>query len=188
MQDSKIIFVTSNKGKAREYERILDRKISLCPLELLEIQAIEVEEVVTDKVSRAYDKLKKPVFIEDTGLYLEGMNGLPGALIKHFLERLSLQEICDLVKNERRALAKTCVAYQDGSSSVCFSGEIRGSITAKPRGAGGFGWDAIFVPEGQEKTFAEMSEEEKSLISMRAIAGKKFKQFLSSQITPIGAE
>lgn len=181
MKATKICFVSSNRDKAREYQSILGLDVVLCPMELIEIQSVEIEEVAADKALRAHDQVKSPIFIEDTGLYFKGMNGLPGALIKHFLERLTLQEICDLISDEREAIAKTCIAYKDSNQSVCFLGEIKGAIADSPRGADGFGWDAIFVPEGQEKTFAEMTKEEKNLVSMRAIAGKKFREFLSGQ-------
>ena len=70
--------------------------------------------------------------------------------------------------SDRRALAKTVIATYDGQTLPrIFVGEVEGSIATAPAGTGGFGWDNIFIPKGAEKTFAEMSPEEKDTYSMR---------------------
>jgi len=68
---------------------------------------------------------------------------------------------------ERKATATCVVAYYDGANLISGRGEVAGSIAADPRGAGGFGWDSVFVPEGGSRTFAEMSGEEKDRVSHR---------------------
>ena len=162
--------VTQSEGKLREFERILKRKLELCWLDLPEIQAIEVEEVVTHKVKQAYEAWGKPVMIEDTGLYIDAWNGLPGALIKWFVNTVGGNGICHMMSafSNRRALAKTVIATYDGQTTPrIFVGEVEGTIAHAPAGTGGFGWDAIFIPTGAKKTFAEMSPEEKDTYSMR---------------------
>jgi len=162
--------VTQSEGKLREFERILNRKLELYRLDLPEIQTIDVEEVVTHKVKHAYQELGTPVMIEETGLYFDAWNGLPGALIKWFVTTIGGDGICAMMHEfpDRRALAKTVIATYDGQTLPrIFVGEVEGSIATAPAGTGGFGWDNIFIPKGAEKTFAEMSPEEKDTYSMR---------------------
>jgi len=173
-----MIFATGNHQKLKEFEKILGIKLNHSDLDLDEIQSIEVEEVAKHKAKQAYDLLKEPVIIEDTGLYFEELNGLPGALVKFFVKKLTLEKICSLVKENRKAKAMTCIAYFDGENLKTFIGETKGKIAEEPRGTNGFGWDPIFIPEGYDKTFAELTDEEKTSKFMRKEAIKKLKEFL----------
>ncbi len=174
---SNLVFITSNQNKLEEFIRLMDRSIERVYIDLPEIQSVEVEKVVREKASLAYRQIGYPLFVEDSGLYFNALNGLPGALIKSFIERLSLLEICNLIQDDRKAIAETCLAYtSNGKDIEIYQGIIRGSIARKPKGKNGFGWDAIFIPEGHKKTFAEMSKEEKDKISMRKIACDAFRQ------------
>jgi non-canonical purine NTP pyrophosphatase (RdgB/HAM1 family) len=163
------IFVTGSANKVTEAERVLQVKLEHCQLDLPEIQAVDIEDVVSYKAKYAYKILdKKPVMIEDTGLYFEAWNGLPGALIRWFLERIGDTGICKMMLEfpNRNAWAKTAVATYDGKLNI-FYGEVRGSIAKTPAGDGGFGWDSLFIPTGSTKTFAEMVPKEKDRYSMR---------------------
>jgi non-canonical purine NTP pyrophosphatase (RdgB/HAM1 family) len=165
-------FVTQSLDKLNEAERILGMKLDRYDLELPEIQSIDVEEVITYKAKYAYNALgRKPVMVEDTGLYIEAWNGLPGALIKWFIKSVGTTGICSMLHefHDRRARAKTVVATYDGQLQI-FPGEIHGRVASAPTGEGGFGWDKIFVPEGASRTFAEMSPSEKDSYSMRRLA------------------
>lgn len=153
-------------------------KLNHSDLDIDEIQSVEVEEVARHKAKQAYELLKEPVIVEDTGLYFEELNGLPGALIKFFVKKLTLEQICSLVKENRRAKAVTCIAYFDGEEVRFFIGETEGEIAEEPRGTNGFGWDPIFIPKGYERTFAELTDEEKTSKFMRKEAIKKLKDFL----------
>jgi XTP/dITP diphosphohydrolase len=174
---NKIYFVTSNKNKLREFEEILGFSINNIALDLDEIQAIEVEKVVKHKVKQAFEKVKKPVIAEDTGLYIESLNGLPGALGKFFDKTIGYSRLCKLVHGNRKALAKTVIGYFDGLKYRDFVGKIEGSIAKEAKGDNNFGWDIIFIPKGFNITLAQMSSEEKNKISMRKIALEKFKEF-----------
>ncbi|MDD4531241.1 MAG: RdgB/HAM1 family non-canonical purine NTP pyrophosphatase [Candidatus Pacebacteria bacterium] len=176
-----MIFVTGNHQKLKEFEEILGVKLNHSDLDLEEIQSVSVEEVAGYKARQAYNFLKEPVIVEDTGLCFEGLNGLPGALIKHFVKKLSLDKICSLLGEDRKARAVTCICYFDGEEIKTFVGETEGDIADKPRGTNGFGWDPIFIPEGYEKTFAELSDEEKTSKFMRKEAIKKLKAFLDKE-------
>ncbi len=170
-----MIFVTGNHQKLKEFEAILGIKLDHAELDLEEIQSVDVEEVVKHKAKQAYDVLKEALIVEDTGLYFDELNGLPGAFIKFFLKKLSLQQICSLIKENRKARAVTCVAYFDGEELKVYKGETRGEIAEEPRGSTNFGWDPIFIPEGTNRTFAEISFEEKQYSSMRKKAVEKLR-------------
>jgi non-canonical purine NTP pyrophosphatase (RdgB/HAM1 family) len=166
-------FVTQSSGKLAEVERILGQDLDHYDLDLPEVQSVEVTNVVIFKVRWAYDELRKPVMIEDTGLYIEAWDGLPGALVKWFVQRVGDSGICRMMKDysNRRAVAETVVATYDGRGDpVTFSGRIEGSIADTPKGLGGFGWDRVFIPSDLEKTFGEMSGHEKDKYSMRCRA------------------
>ena len=174
-----LYFVTSSKDKVKEAENILGFEIDKVQLDIKEIQTIEVEEVVEDKAKRAFAQTKKPVMVEDTGFYIEAWKGFPGALIKWILKTLGSEGLCQALKdNNRVVVAKTCICLYNGKEAKIFNGEIKGTMPEKPKGEGGFGWDSIFQPEGHNKTFAEMTQEEKDSMSMRKIAFSKMKEFL----------
>ncbi len=163
------LFVSSNAGKVREIEAILGFPIEQLDLDLPEIQALDVALVARDKALKAHAAAGRTVFVEDTGLYLDHLGGLPGALVRWFLATIGPQGICDLLPEgaDRSATARTAIALCDGGTVELLIGETSGTITSAPRGGGGFGWDAVFVPEGAEKTFAEMSQSKRDKFSMR---------------------
>ena len=162
-------FITGNKGKVREFEQILEVKLDNESLELDEIQSTDVAEVTLHKVRQAYEMLKRPVLVEDTGLYIEDINGFPGALIKFYMRDVGCAGIC-AYHQLSHARAETVIGYHNGDEIQLFKGVIRGSISTRPLGGNGFGWDTIFIPEGHSRTFAQMTSEEKNAISMRRIA------------------
>jgi non-canonical purine NTP pyrophosphatase (RdgB/HAM1 family) len=173
-----MIFATGNHQKLKEFEAILGIKLNHSDLDLDEIQSVDVEEVAIHKAQQAYEILKEPVIVEDTGLYFEELNGLPGALIKFFVKKLTLNQICSLIKENRKAKAVTCIAFFDGKELKTFKGETKGEISIEPRGTNGFGWDSIFVPEGYSQTFAEITSEEKEDKFMRKEAIKLLKAYI----------
>jgi XTP/dITP diphosphohydrolase len=165
----RLIFVTSNAGKVREVEAILGSPVEQLDLDIPEIQSLAVEDVVRQKALTAFAEVGRPVMVEDTGLYLEALGGLPGALVRWFLATIGPQGICDLLPPNfaRRAVARTAVACCDGERVDLCIGETRGLIVPAPAGEGGFGWDPIFQPEGAPGTFAQMDQAEKNRYSMR---------------------
>ena len=174
-----LYFLTSNDDKLKEVEAILGLPINKISLDLNEIQTLEVAEVVKDKAKRAFEQIKKPVFIEDTGLYITALNGFPGALYKWVFKTIGNDGICQmLLGKNREAIAKTCVGLYDGQQMNLFMGEIRGTISEKPLGTFGFGWDPIFIPSGFDQTFAELGLEIKNKVSMRRLALSRLKEFL----------
>ncbi len=174
-------FITSNRNKFDEAAALLRGvRLRMKSLELREIQSISVRDVVKEKAMEAYRVVGMPLLVEDTGLYIESLNGFPGALVKWVLESIGREGVCRITGRNRSAYAETCICYTDGKTVKVFSGRAYGKIAVKPRGRSGFGWDPIFVPEGHKTTFAEMRMEEKNRISHRSRAFHSFRRYASS--------
>ena len=172
-----LIFVTGNVNKLREANLILETKLNTKNIDLIEIQSLDIEEVAKYKVKEAYNILNKPVIIEDTGLYIDNLNGFPGALIKFYYNQLGLENIIKFSANSK-AIAKSIVVYYDGINFASFVGEISGYISSTiQKGDFNHAWDPIFIPDNHSKSFAQMSREYKISICHRGKAFKKFKEF-----------
>ncbi|MCK5023747.1 MAG: RdgB/HAM1 family non-canonical purine NTP pyrophosphatase [Candidatus Aenigmarchaeota archaeon] len=178
----KIYFVTSNKNKFIEAEKILDMKLVQAKLKINEIQALDNRKVVEHKAREAYSILKKPVIAEDTGLYIKDWKGFPGALVSWVVGTIGIEKLCKLLRTRRDVTAKACVSYYDGKNLKTFCGQVNGKISGSPRGSDRFDWDRIFIPDGEKRTFAQMSIEEKNKISHRMKAFRKLKRFLESEV------
>lgn len=167
------IFVTSNADKLREAARILGVKLDSADLDLPEIQALDVAEVAARKALDAHRALgspRRPVLVEDSGLVIEAWHGLPGALSKWFMATVGNEGLCAMLESsaDRSARAVCAVAVAGGDtrspeSAEVFTGEVAGEIAFAPRGTAGFGWDAIFIPDGlsnsARQTYAELGDE-----------------------------
>ena len=177
-----LVVVTGNKGKAAEIASITGWSVEAQNLDIAEIQSLDVEEVAKSKALAAYKIIQRPVVVDDTGMSIEALNGLPGALVSWFLDTLGPKGILDLLPDivDRRASVCTCVGYADQNGARTFVGKIEGRLSSSLRGENGFGYDPIFIPEGQERTYAEMTSEEKNAISMRKMALMEFKEYLST--------
>jgi XTP/dITP diphosphohydrolase len=155
-----IVFATGNKHKFDEASSILaDAGVSLIqhPLRHREIRSESLEEIARESVEAAFAQVRKPVFVEDSGLFIESLNGFPGAYSAWALQKLGLAGILRLMDGigDRSASFRACIAFHDGERVHAFSGECKGRVSGQERGEEGFGYDPIFVPQGQEKTFAE---------------------------------
>lgn len=175
-----IYFVTTNTNKFREAGKILGLEIKQYRIDIPEIQSLNVKKVVEDKARKAYEKLRKPVIVEDTALYIKSWNSFPGPLISWVIKTMGINGICEYAGKERSAKAEACVAYYDGRRMKTFSGTVKGKISRKPRGKKRFDWDRIFIPKGFSKTFSEMKISEKNKISHRMKAFEKLKRFLET--------
>jgi non-canonical purine NTP pyrophosphatase (RdgB/HAM1 family) len=168
------MLVTSNKGKLAEWQRLFPATIKLeaADINLDEIQSLDIETIAIDKAKRAYDIIGKPVLVEDVGIHVIGLGGLPGPLIKFFELAMGNDAIYQLSKGkDTTATAVSIAAYYDGARTITGRGDIVGAVVA-PRGTNGFGFDHVFQPDGQTKTFAEMTPAEKDRISHRSQAIK----------------
>lgn len=176
-----LYFITGSKHKVAEIKACIP-DIEQLEIELEEIQGLDPHTVLAHKLREAQKRHSGACIVEDTSLYIDGMNGLPGPLIKWFFEALDVDGLARLAQMYGgTAMAKTLIGYADETGSVeFFEGDLRGHIV-EPRGENTFGWNTIFVPEGYDKTFAEIGFEEKSKISMRAKAAQKLKKYLETR-------
>ena len=180
---SQFKFVTGNPNKVREVGDILGVPLEQVEVgEMLEIQTHDIEELVNHKCQQAYDSLKCPVLVEDSGLLFNAWNGLPGSLVKWFECTVGCEGMLKMLQpfEDRHATAICCFAIHDGKHIRTARGEVEGSIATKIRGSNGFGWDVFFIPDGYEKTFAEMQTEDKNAISHRKKAIENLKILLKS--------
>ncbi|MFA6250123.1 MAG: non-canonical purine NTP pyrophosphatase [Candidatus Shapirobacteria bacterium] len=178
----KIYYITGNEEKFRETKLIIP-EIEQLKIDLPEIQEIDSKKIIEAKIEEAKKQGATRFFVDDASLSLEAINGLPGPLIKWFMKTIGnegLYEIADRFKNYRAA-AKLVIGYCDLRGEIhYFEGEVRGKIVS-PRGDTRFAWDRIFMPDGFEKTFSEMTVEEKNQISHRRIALNKLKEYTDSE-------
>ncbi|WP_297468990.1 XTP/dITP diphosphatase [Thermococcus sp.] len=182
----RLAFVTSNPGKveeARKYFEPLGIEVYQLRFEYPEIQADTLEEVAEYGVMWLAERIKEPFFLDDSGLFVESLNGFPGVYSAYVYRTLGYQGILKLLEGEtnRRAHFKSVIAYWDGELHL-FTGRVEGEITTEPRGKFGFGFDPVFKPHGFDKTFAEMTTEEKNRISHRGRALEAFAQWLRENL------
>lgn len=173
-----LYFITGNKGKLAEVRSILG-DVLLLDIPIPEIQSLDAYEIIKAKLKEAKNHCSGEFIVEDTSLYFECLKGLPGPLIKWFIQTIGNDGLYKITKTfgNFNAEAKTIIGYSNILGEIYFyEGAIKGTIVA-PRGKG-FGWDPIFQPEGHSKTFGELSAEEKNSFSMRRVALNKLKDKL----------
>lgn len=178
-----LILVSSNPNKGIEAERILGVPLLRVSLSLPEIQAATVEEITRYKLEVARSKGYSRLVVEDVSLGFDELGNFPGPYVKWLLEAAGGRGLAAIAYalNNRAARAQCCIGYWNGSSILTFLGETEGEVLVHPRGSGHFGWDAWFLPRGSEKTFAEMSAEEKDSISHRGRAYRKLAEHLATE-------
>lgn len=182
-----ILFVTGNTEKFKEVQRWLkelDPSIILeqAKVDLPEIQSLDVQKVALSKAKEAWNLFKKPLLIDDGGIYLEKYNKFPGTLSKYVFEGIGLEGVWLLAKEDPRTYFLCCLVYVDGPDSYqLFEGISRG-ITIQPRHAVKnlqLPYTEIFIPTGSEKTFSELKgTEEEKLYHHRLRAIKKLVDWL----------
>lgn len=162
-----VFFVTGNRYKLQEVESVLGAMRHV-HLDLPEVQELEPRKVVIAKAQAAIAQGYSPVLIEDTSLVMAALNGLPGPLIKWFLKALGVEGLYSLAasKDEFRAEVRTIFGLALGAQSFIYGEGVVTGIVVPPRGRD-FGWDAIFQPDGSDKTMGEMEAVERQPFSMR---------------------
>jgi inosine triphosphate pyrophosphatase len=173
-----IYFITGSSGKFREAKAIMP-DIQQLKLDLDEIQSLSPQVVIEHKLSQAALHHNGPFFVEDTSLVFHCLKDLPGTYVKWFEQSLGLDGEAELVSHydDHLATATTMIGYRSAAGkNHYFTGQVDGTIVA-PRG-GGFGWDAIFVPDGYEQTFGELGLAVKNTLSMRSIAVRELAKYL----------
>lgn len=168
----KIRFLSANPFKIAEVTQILEPQgIEAVAVnhKIDEIQTTDVRALLRDKAIKAYQHIGRPLFVEHTGLYTEALNEFPGGLTQVFWDTLGPDRVASLFEalGNQRVIAKTHIAYIDGKTIRIFEGEVSGRFSSEPRGSRDFQWDCVFIPDGHDKTFAEMGADTKNKISMR---------------------
>ncbi len=176
---SDLVVVTSNSDKITEINQILGTNHKVSKLNIPEVQSLDLDEVITQKAKLAYEKVKRPVMVEDISLEIKSLNGLPGTFVKFFLERLGTEGTVKLVGGSKTdTTVVAAVAIYDGKTLKIFKGKVIGTLSPKNRGEHGFGFDKVFIPNGYKKTFAQMPSQLKNRISHRVKALNKVKSYL----------
>jgi non-canonical purine NTP pyrophosphatase (RdgB/HAM1 family) len=166
------VLVTGNPDKRREAERILGRAVPTVALDLPELQSDRLSEVLRAKAEEAWRRLRRPVVVEETGLELDALRGFPGPLVKWMLRAVGAEGIARiaLAQGEPGAVARCALELRHGGGSVGGVGGARGVLVLPARGEGGFGWDPVFQPAGETRTYGELPAEVKDAIGHRGKA------------------
>ncbi|HIA97312.1 MAG TPA: RdgB/HAM1 family non-canonical purine NTP pyrophosphatase [Candidatus Nitrosopelagicus sp.] len=177
-----VLFVSSNEEKYNEAKKILAEfgiKLEFFQTELVEIQDDSLAKIAVQKALNAYDKCKKPVVIEDDGLFIESLSGFPGPYSSYIFNTIGNNGILKLIGDNRDAQFVAVIAFCDSSNEpTLFVSTVTGTISKNIQD-GGWGYDPIFIPKTQNKTYAELANKNK--LSHRYESLKKFAAWFNSK-------
>ena len=195
-------FLTGNPGKLSEAEELLGPlgihvqsfQIGGEIPDVIEPQSESLTTVALAKIAQGVEllatenRLQEMLLVEDTGLFIDALPDFPGVYSSHVLKSLGCQGILKLLDENRDARFMTTAALWTGGAVEVFVGTCEGKITTEMRGEGGFGYDPIFVPNDTEddRTFAEMTADEKSVISHRGRALHALYQYIEGTEPSVG--
>lgn len=194
MMKRKLVFATNNAHKLEEVAAILGDQVELLSLNDISCQtdipetAETLEGNALLKSSYIYKNYHLDCFADDTGLEVEALNGAPGVYSAryaggegHDAQANMLKLLHELDgKGNRKAQFRTAISLILDGKEYLFEGVIKGEIIKEKRGDSGFGYDPVFMPEGYDRTFAELGNDIKNQISHRALAVQKLCEFLQS--------
>ena len=177
-----VIFASSNKHKYEEAEKILAEfgiKLEFFQTDLMEIQSDSLSEIASQKALDAYGKCKKPVIVEDDGLFIDSLSGFPGPYSSYIFNTIGNNGILKLIGDNRDAQFVAIIAFCDSSNEpTLFESSVAGTISKNIQD-GGWGYDPIFIPKTQNKTYAELTNKNK--LSHRYESLKKFAIWFNSK-------
>ncbi|KGE15236.1 RdgB/HAM1 family non-canonical purine NTP pyrophosphatase [Sphingobacterium deserti] len=185
-----LVFATNNAHKLEEVQSIVDGKFVIKSLADIDCHddipetGVTFEENAQQKTDYLVNKYGLYCFGDDSGLEIQALNNEPGVYSARYSGSRDMEENIDLVlerlgaSTNRAARFRTVISLYLNEQQHFFEGAIDGSIVAERRGVAGFGYDPIFIPNGYDKTFAEMTAAEKNAISHRSIAVAKLADFL----------
>lgn len=189
----KLVFATNNQHKLKELQAILGDHFELLSLEDIGCFEEIPEEQPTlegnarQKAEYIYEKYSYSCFADDTGLEIDALNGEPGVFSARYAgeaknPQANMDKVLAKLKNteHRKARFRTVISLVLDGEEKQFEGIVEGEITREKKGDSGFGYDPIFLPAGYEKTFAEMSLDDKNQISHRARAVQKLVEYLKT--------
>ncbi len=189
----KLVFATNNAHKLEEIHAILGSKIEILSLADIGCEADIPETADTlegnalIKARYVYDNYKLDCFADDTGLEVDALNGLPGVHTARYAYPDRHDPEANMVKllnalrekSNRNARFRTVIALIEKGEEHLFEGVVEGVIARGKSGTEGFGYDPVFIPQGQQKTFAELGEDTKNSMSHRARAAQKLAEYLA---------
>jgi XTP/dITP diphosphohydrolase len=169
------VLVSGNRGKIAEARRmagIAGPHLEAVELDLPEIQSLDLLEILTAKGEEAWRRLGRPLVVEEAGLGLAALNGFPGPLVKWMLEAVGAEGLARTAAalGTPGATAHCALLYRDANRTVIAEGQTEGTLVLPPRGPHGFGWDPVFLPAGETRTFGELTGAEKDAVSHRGRA------------------
>ena len=173
-QSFDLFFVSSNYHKYQEAKKILHSfgiRLGFFKYDLEEIQSSSLNEIASKKAVQAFQKCKKPIIVEDDGLFIDSLCGFPGPYSSYVFKSIGNKGILQLLKQNRKAKFVSIISFCDDENSKSFEAKIDGSISKTQNGKG-WGYDPIFMPKNLNKTFAELVN--KNELSHRYKALKKF--------------
>lgn len=190
----KIVFATNNKHKLEEIKDILGKDFEIVSLaeigchEDIPETGLTLEENARQKSTYIVEHYNHDCFADDTGLEVDALNGEPGVHSARYAEgtdhdsEANMRKLLSKMSNikDRTARFRTVISLIINGVEHQFEGRVEGRIATEKHGKEGFGYDPIFIPEGYDKSFAELGEEVKNQISHRARAVKKLAEYLSS--------
>ena len=180
-----IIFVTTNPGKMGE-AKIIGAEFGIDFIsnnyDTRELQSMDPCEIAEDSARDAYEKIGKPLIVEDSGLFIDTIGGFPGPFSAYVYKTIGLDGLLKTLENKvnRGASMKSAVAFTDGKRIKSFMGECKGTVPKDQRGTNGFGYDPIFIPESHDKTFGEDTNY-KNKVSHRARSLRAFCEWYSTK-------
>lgn len=191
----KLVFATNNPHKLEEIRAILGSKLEILSLADIGCDADIPETAKTlegnalIKAHYVYDNYKLDCFADDTGLEVDALHGLPGVHTARYAYPDRHDPEANMIKllealrenNDRNARFRTVIALIEKGKEHLFEGVVEGVIAREKSGTQGFGYDPVFIPEGNSKTFAELGEDIKNTISHRACAVQKLAEYLASR-------
>ncbi len=180
-----IFFLTGNTHKFQEVKSYIessgvDAIISQKNIPLVEIQSDFIEDVAIHKVQSVVESIQGNYFVEDAGFFVDELKYFPGVFSSYIQEMIGNEGVLKLMNNvkERNASFRSVIALKIDDTIYVFHGRVDGTVSLEIRGKKGFGYDPIFIPEGLNKTFAEISMEEKNSMSHRIRALQSMCDFL----------
>lgn len=190
-EENLIYFITTNNYKFNEISKMFESEKLNYVLKQLntkttEIQADSIKENASFKLDSVKLSVKGSCFIEDAGFFVDKpLNGFPGVYSSYVFRMIGNQGILRLIDNfelsKAHFLTVIALFFKPLGKDFFFEGRVNGKISETIKGASGFGFDPIFIPDGiQNKTFAELTTKEKNHISHRGIAWRKMIEFLRS--------
>jgi XTP/dITP diphosphohydrolase len=174
--ENKFLEIESLFEKEKETKKETNMQVAFSKILIKEIQSDSMIEVAEDKVRKAFKVIKKPLIVEDDGLFIEDLNGFPGIYSSFVFNTIGNKGILDLLrdnKKNRKASFLSIFSFFDGKTIETFSGETAGYITTRISPSG-WGFDPIFQPINEYQTYGQIDMIKKNEISHRSKAFRKF--------------